>query len=274
MGAMVTRLRATLLGVFLSLVSAPAGAITGVCPDGSIFIVREKAQVPCVGAKEVESSKVPPLRPENLPRPYLWEVYREQADQGRNPYHLLDRAEQVRGAPRASTQPAPVSSAPPAPESGALESSRSAGGSPLALREDEVRDLFYLVELSQQEVPATFVANEGGRERMRVAFAHSRAFEERVQNDAAFSGAPLLFSVVAAGDTEFYPNLTFVQGHLAFQPNTEHAAELGWLYGGAGAFGSDQVALGYVNLPRDFDLTAPLDLYWNDQRQSGLVLRP
>ena len=55
--------------------AAPAFAITGVCPDGSIFIVQSASDIPCKQAKRIESHEVPPVRPENLPRPYrpvLW----------------------------------------------------------------------------------------------------------------------------------------------------------------------------------------------------------
>ena len=84
-----------LLAALLAAAPWPAAAITGVCPDGSVFVVRRAADVPCREAKRVEPSQVPPLRPENLPRAYLWEVLRQKIDEN-NPYNLVDRAEKVR----------------------------------------------------------------------------------------------------------------------------------------------------------------------------------
>jgi len=66
-----------------------------VCPDGSIFIVQDRARIPCDAAKEVAPSDVPPLRPEYLSRPYTWQVYREGANPN-NPYNLIDAARRVR----------------------------------------------------------------------------------------------------------------------------------------------------------------------------------
>ena len=56
------------------LAAAPASAaISGVCPDGSIFIVQSADAIPCRGAKRVDPQDLPPLQPELLPRPYGWE---------------------------------------------------------------------------------------------------------------------------------------------------------------------------------------------------------
>ena len=65
------------LGIGLAA-AADAGSITGVCPDGSVFVVRNPASIPCTQARRVEPHRVPPMRPENLPRSYLWDVYREK----------------------------------------------------------------------------------------------------------------------------------------------------------------------------------------------------
>ena len=143
--------RSFLVAALLCGTAPPAAAITGVCPDGSIFIVGKRSQIPCEGAKEVESSRVPPLRPHHLPRPYEWEVYREQADTRRNPYHLIERGEQVRSgaAPRATQAPAPGTAATPAPlpevaarPPRALEPRADLGN--LGLNDEEIRDLFFV----------------------------------------------------------------------------------------------------------------------------------
>ena len=137
-----------------------AGSVAGVCPDGSAFIVRKKADAPCARAKFVaDPSELPPLRPELLPRPYLWQLEHEARDPN-NPYNLLDAAEKIRAqraqgapvsteqttAPLANTQqrvPVPTPVDTPRPLS-------------LALHQDQIRDLVRLVALRQQVAPATF----------------------------------------------------------------------------------------------------------------------
>ena len=43
-------------------------SITGVCPDGSIFIVQSPSTIPCRNSESVDPSHVPRLRPEYLAR--------------------------------------------------------------------------------------------------------------------------------------------------------------------------------------------------------------
>ena len=266
--------------------ASSAFAITGVCPDGSIFIVQSASDVPCKNAKRIEPHEVPPMRPENLPRPYLWEVHREKLDQN-NPYNLVDRAAQMRklgrtdndgaaGPPSgaaasglASAAPA-VGSAPPH-----AATPRSAGPLPLGLTDGELRDLFFLVELSQQRAPATFTqATARGAEGMRVSFAWSQAFEDRVHGAAAGAeGKPVLFSVQAKEPATFQPNFTFVQGPVAFTPKRDDASQFGVLQGHAGALGAQDLALGYVVLPAGLDLARPIDVYWDDRRLAA-TFRP
>ena len=62
------------------LAPAAQAAISGVCPDGSIYIVQEEAQIPCSDSKRVEPHEVPPLRPQYLPTPYTWQVWNERHD--------------------------------------------------------------------------------------------------------------------------------------------------------------------------------------------------
>ena len=77
------------------LAAAPAAAaISGVCPDGSIFIVQSPDAIPCRGAKRVDPQDLPPLQPELLPRPYGWERFNRLADPN-NPYNLVDSAAPV-----------------------------------------------------------------------------------------------------------------------------------------------------------------------------------
>ena len=261
-----------------------AGAITGVCPDGSVFVVRRAADVPCREAKRVEPSRVPPLRPENLPRAYLWEVHRERIDEN-NPYNLVDRAAQVRALGNADLGGAPPPPLGATPEPGGLPQVAAAppaappaerGPRPadLALTDGELRDLFYLVELSQKHAPATFLrAGAAHEDGLRVALAHSQAFEERMRSAGAQPGPVLLFSVQPREPGRFLPNFTFVQGHLTYSPRRDDPAQLGVLSGKLGDLGADELVLGYVVLPPAFDLGRPLDVYWDD-RQLATTFRP
>jgi hypothetical protein len=262
-----------------------AAAITGVCPDGSVFVVRRAADVPCRDAKHVEPSKVPPLRPENLPRAYLWDVHRERIDEN-NPYNLVDRAEKVRtlgnadigsaAPPLGATPSAPGSALPQvaaAPPS-APPPARGPRPSDLGLTDGELRDLFYLVELSQKRAPATFLrAGKGGEDSLRVAMAYSQAFEERLRGAGAEPGAVLLFTVQPKAAERFLPNFTFVQGHLTFSPRRDDPGQIGVLSGRLGDLGSDELVLGYVVLPPGLDLARPVDVYWDD-RQLATTFRP
>ena len=84
--------------LLLSPFAAKAESITGVCPDGSIFIVQHESQIPCRAAKEVDPLEVPPIRPHYLPNPYTWQVYNQLTDPN-NPYNLIDSARQIRPRP-------------------------------------------------------------------------------------------------------------------------------------------------------------------------------
>jgi hypothetical protein len=263
----------------LALGAAPdALAISGVCPDGSVFVVQRAADIPCSQARRVEPSQVPPLRPENLPRPYLWQVYQEKQNEN-NPYNLLERAERVRGglaqgAPPPSATAAEPAPTPPAP--GALPQVASAPPSAppplpaktdLGLTDGELRDLFYLVELSQKGVPATFVEEAGGQEAIRVSFAHSQAFEQRVRGATGVDGAVVLFSVQPLQRQRFQPNFTFVQGQTAFRPQPGRDRELDVLVGNIGGeLAPEDLVLGYAVLPPTIDVARPVDLYWDDRR--------
>ncbi len=269
-------------GLAVLLMAGPADAITGICPDGSIFIVQSKDKIPCRNAKEVDSQDVPPVRPELLPRPYLWEVYRARNDVN-NPYQLVDEAERVRQqrggtpppgvatGPERGAAPPPVASAPP-PQTAMRSAAPSAPE--LGLTDGEMRDLFLLVELSQDDAPAEFLRETvRGEERFRVSLAHSAAFEQRVHGELPSSGPVLLFTALAKQSDTFHANLTFVQGHVAFSPETDDPSQLGILQGRLGQLDADELLLGYVVLPTSMDLTRPMDIYWNDRRLESVLLR-
>jgi len=246
---------------------ARASSITGVCPDGSVFIVRRAADVPCREARQVEPHRVPPMRPENLPRPYLWELQRQKLDES-NPYNLVDRAEQVRKLGNADVQsgaaaplPQVAAAPPPAPPVRGLRPSD------LGLTDGDLRDLFLLVELSQRRAPAAFLrAAPGGAESMRVSMAYSQAFDERARSAGGGAGAVLLFSVEPQAAGSFVPNFTFVQGHLTFSPRRDDPGQLGLLSGRLGDLAAGDLVLGYVVVPDAIDVSRSLDVYWDDQQ--------
>jgi hypothetical protein len=288
----------TLLSLaLLAPLPAAAASISGVCPDGSIFIVQSRSSIPCRAAKEVAPSDIPPVRPEYLPRPYSWQVYREGANPN-NPYNLIDAARRVRemrdhagasGSPAVGTTPVEprgtfgagdsnggsgptpgVASAPPAWAQ--RQEPRSAA---FTLSEDEIRDLFMIVELSQRTVPGRFVKEDArGETTLEVSLAWSAAFDSRFRESVPRdSGAVLLFSVLAHQPDAFHPNFTFVQGHETFSPATDDPGQFGFLEGIAGELQAEGVALGYIVLPSQMDLSESLDLYWNDRRIE-ILLQP
>jgi hypothetical protein len=286
-------LRPSLLGVSRIALAAAlawplsAAAVSGVCPDGSVFIVRRATDVPCRDAKQVEPHRVPPIRPENLPRPYLWEVHRQGLDPS-NPYNLVDRAEQVRTLGHADLEAgaaAPFEAGGALAEPGASLPQVAAAPPPaaapvlgprpsdLGLTDGELRDLFLLVELSQRRAPAGF-SSAGTKEGtgMRVSFAYSQAFQERVSS-AGGSGSVLLFTVESEAAGRFLPNFTFVQGHLTFSPRRDDPGQVGILSGRIGDLSAGDLVLGYVVLPDSIDVGRPLDVYWDD-RQVVATFRP
>src|SRR5262245_19205804 len=228
----------TLAGMLPTLagVAGSAGAsITGICPDGSVFIVQHESQVPCRNAKEVDPTELPPLRPQYLPNPYTWQVYNELQDPN-NPYNLIDsvrdiRAMQKRGGGTGETPTENLSGGEAPWDDGSgggthgqaprqLAAHTPVGPLDLGLGDQELRDLYQIVELSQESSPAAFerrTADGGGV--MRLSFAHSLAFEKRLSDAWASRGGigtsqVLLFTAVSKRPESFHPNLTFVQGHL------------------------------------------------------------
>ncbi len=268
----------------LAAAPQPSGAsLIGFCPDGSMFIVQRADSIPCRDAKIVEPDEVPPVRSEYLPRPYAWEVFNRRKDPN-NPYNLIDAARQARALrdrppvprsdsseDRASTVRAdevpralPVaSSAPRAPE--AL---------PLAISPDEVRDLALIVELAQRRAPATLRDEADTGPVLR--FSRSAAFESRVYDAAVRAGREpaghvVLFSATASRAHPFHPNLTFVQDHIAFHPDSADPHQLGVLLGRLGTVAPGAPLLGYAVLPEALDLSRPMDIYWNDRRLTATL---
>jgi hypothetical protein len=261
------------LGALCAASAALAGgaahaSYTGVCPDGSIYVVQEARQIPCRDAKAVEPHEVPPIRPEYLPTPYTWKVWNERHSPN-NPYNVIDAARQVRelDAPPPGPDGAEAKqAAAPAPAGAA------SGPVALGLAEEELRDLFQIVELSQERKPARLARETaGGQGVFEVAFAHSAAFEAMLREAwGARGGLPtggvLLFTARSVQAEEFYASFTFLQQHLTYQPDATDARQLGVLQGRLGPLTAGEVVLGYVSLPPNFDLGRELDLYWDDRR--------
>lgn len=270
---------ATLLG-WLAGVGPAAASLTGVCPDGSMFIVKKAADIPCRNAKQVEPHEMPPIRPAYLPRPYAWEVYQAEQDPN-NPYNLVDRARAVRAgrAPEEDPEAPPDAPAPQAvgAEVQATPTPAVAAGPParsLALSQQQLGDLAQIVSLVQESVPARFERGEAAGT-LEVELAYSKAFEAVLHEFYAGEdlGAALLFTAQADTPAPFHPNFTFVQGHVAFHPEREDPRQVGILEGSRAALAAGEMLLGYVVLPVHVDLGAPIDVYWDDQRIS-VTLRP
>jgi hypothetical protein len=282
-----------LAGALCALAAPARAAITGVCPDGSMFIVQDRASVPCAEARQVEPERMPPLRPEYLPRPYGWQEHQRRQDPN-NPYNLVDEVRRAAPAvepdvpspPRTRDAPSPRRDPQGSPDAAARPTAATLAraarplepAAALALNPDEVRDLFLIVELSQDRAPASFVeARADGSEALYVALAHSQSFELRYRQAGLAppqqAGPVVLFSALAKHPSQFQANLFFTQDHLAFHPDHSDVAQFGVLEGALGEIGAEGVVLGYVVLPPPFDLARPIDLYWDDRRIET-VLRP
>jgi hypothetical protein len=268
------------------LSSSVAGAITGICPDGSMFIVQDESQVPCPAAKEVEPHELPPIRPQYLPKPYTWQVYNELQDPN-NPYNLIDSVRDIRalqqGGAAHGTPTEDLSAhggsgwnqgpaTGPPPQGTQLAARTPVGPLDLGLADQELRDLYQIVELSQETTPAAFERRTAdGRGVIRLSLARSHAFEGRLTEAWASRGGlggseVLLFTAVSKQPETFHPNLTFVQNHLTFQPDPDDPRQLGILQGHLGSLLADEVVLGYVIVPETIRLEEGVDVYWDDRR--------
>ncbi len=270
--------------------SAPAAAsksIIGICPDGSMFIVKRADLIPCREAKLVEPDEVPPIKGEYLPRPYAWEIFNRRNDPN-NPYNLIDAARQARAArgegplPGSPVAPEPIDETPQVSSAPPSRSGPSAAGvretANLALSEDDLHNLTLIIDLAQQRAPASFERQgSDGAPGLVLQLARSQAFEAALVQDFAdqgsrVSGPVLLFAATAAQPQAFHPNLTFVQGHRAYHPNAEDPKQLGMLRGSLARVTPEQPALGYAVLPEHLDLTNPIDIYWDDQRVTATLV--
>jgi hypothetical protein len=276
---------------FIALAANLAAAdstLSGVCPDGSIFVVQSRGSVPCTNPRFVDSADMPPLRPHLLPRPYAWYVDQETRNPN-NPYNLVEAAEKIRAArlgPKPGSEAERAALSPPEPAPALNATVRPLPTTPeppapapamLQLADDELRDLVRLIGLRQADSPAQLeIADARGDARMRIQLAYSAAFESyalaTLGPDPAASHV-IVFAALAESDAEFQPNFFVVQSGRTFRPDPTSPSELGFLLGAAGKLPAGELAVGYLVVPASFDPQAPIELFWND-RSVETVLAP
>jgi len=272
----------------LALLAAPLGAraatLSGVCPDGSFFVVQSRESVPCSQPRFVDDpADLPPLRPQLLPRPYTWYVDQE-ARNPNNPYNLIDAAEKIRAARlgQKQSQPSAQTGGVPAP-AGAPQAARLPAPAPapaaapaaLSLADDELRDLVRLIGLRQEASPAELTVTDArGDAKLRIQLAYSAAFEAWALESlrrAPGSGHVIVFAALAEADTDFQPNFFAVQSGRTFRPDPSIAGEIGFLLGQGGKLPSGELAVGYIVVPPSFDPRQSMELFWNDRSVETLL---
>ena len=278
------------------LAAAPALAdttLSGVCPDGSFFIVQSRAAVPCANAHFAKPDELPPVRPYLLPKPYTWYVDQE-ARNPNNPYNLVEAAQKIRDARagiasdpgQAQTQgarpglaPSPQAARTPPPPTGAVAPPAPPAPAPaVALPDGDLRDLVRLVALRQEAAPATLeIANVHGQKSLKIELAYSSSFESFALH--ALGRRPgeahvLVWTAQAERDADFHANFFAVQTGRTFRPDPANPAELGFLLGAPGPLPSGEMAVGYLVMPAGFEPSAKLDLFWNDRSVSAVLAPP
>jgi hypothetical protein len=260
--------------------------LSGVCPDGSFFIVQSRSAIPCAHPHLADPSDLPPVRPYLLPKPYSWYVDQE-ARNPNNPYNVLENAQRIRDAragipaqgPAQAPPPAPQATRSPPPPQGAagVKPEPAPPSSPVALADGDLRDLVRLVALRQQQAPAALeIANVHGQKSLRIEVAYSSSFESFALQSLARrpgDGHVLVWTAQAERDADFQPNFFVVQHGRTFRPDPEKPLEVGFLLGAPGNLPSGEMAVGYLVMPQSFDPAAPLEVYWND-RSVTAVLAP
>jgi hypothetical protein len=268
-----------LVGLALGASPVRGESIAGVCPDGSAFIVQTRGSAPCPNARFVHPSNLPPLRPELLPKPYMWYVDQQQRDTN-NPYYLVEQANRMRALRAQQLQAsrgradsrarypdgtAPVSAPAPLQVPG------------LELDERELGDMVKLIALRQSLAPATLdVKDAHGNDQLRIRFAHSGGFEARVLEALGSDASEqrvLAFYARATAKTDFHPNFLVVQDGRTFRPDKSTPEEVGLLVGEAGRLDAGLLVMGYFLIPARFDPSRPTEIYWND-RSLVTTLRP
>lgn len=289
-GSLLASLPVALALGFLAAVPLRAESITGVCPDGSMFVVQRASSIPCRDAKLVQPHEVPPMRPEFLPRPYGWDVFQRETNPN-NPYNqVITRSAPPESSPAPQANATPqVSAAPPRTRESPAPTPVTVASAPpqgapsafaVSLAPEELKQLADIVEAWQAHAPATLVKpGASAPQGMLLRVARSAALEGRIgdalaQSGAASHGPVLAFQAQAIEPGDFFANLTFVQGHVAFHPDPADRRQIGVLSGAQGPLAAGQSVLGYVVLPAGVDLTQPLDVYWDDRRIEATLQPP
>jgi hypothetical protein len=257
--------------------------VAGVCPDGSGFIVQQKKDAPCRNPHFVHPTEMPPLRPDLLPKPYMWYVDQEHRNTN-NPYYLVQQAQRLRAlrAEQAQAALAPKARTVAGPPSGAGVDGTEVAAPQVhrpdfGFEDSELGDLVKLIALRQNVAPATLAVKDAhGRDEMRIRFAHSDGFEQRILRQLGSDPSQhrvLAFYARAVMDTKFHPNFLVVQDGRTFRPEKSDPDEVGILVGDAGTLDGGLLVLGYVVIPASFHPARPLEIYWND-RSLRTTLRP
>lgn len=286
---MTPRRLALAVGALCALLAPNAHAdttLSGVCPDGSFFVVQSRESVPCDNPHFAPPDQLPPVRPYLLPRPYTWYVDQE-ARNANNPYNLVETARQIREARQGIHQPAGSSSAAAQPGQSAATATRNPptqmqapapSAAPLvALADDELRDLVRLIALRQQDTPAQIELKAQGQTQLKIALAYSGSFEayalKALGRDASTSRV-LVWSAQALRAAPFRPNFFVVQSGRTFRPDPQNPAELAYLLGGPGEIPAGEMAVGYLVVPASFDPAHELELFWNDRSVAAVLAPP
>ena len=288
---MKIRLVAVSLGAIAGLAALASAdtTLSGVCPDGSYFIVQSRAAIPCANPHTADPADLPPVRPYLLPRPYTWYVDQE-ARNPNNPYNLLETARKIREARAgvsAPTSPTATAAAPAARPGGAggaagsapLARAESLAPTPLvALGDEDLRDLVRLIGLRQDAAPAFFeIADVHGERSLRIELAYSGAFEayalQTLGRDASASRV-LVWSAQSLHAADFRPNFFVVQSGRTFRPDPQNPAELAFLLGAPGALPAGEMVVGYLVVPASFDPEKPLEVFWNDRSVEAVFASP
>ena len=235
---------------------AQAASISGVCADGSMFVVQREADIPCKQAKRVAPENLPPIRPEYLPRPYTWEMQRRAQDEN-NPYNLIERAEQIR---QLKKTPSVASQVQRSEQAVAVTPVKARS---LVLSDAEKADLFRLVETMQGLSPHSLQRQVLPGKTLDLAIAHSQAFAAKVKHELSIDGFVLLFRVSARQGGVFDPHFKISQGgeNYTFEYPSQ---EFNLLFGEAGPVPEDGLLLGYIVIPKTVDPQQPFWLYWAD----------
>jgi hypothetical protein len=265
---------------------------SGVCPDGSFFIVQSRDSIPCANPQLADPSDLPPVRPYLLPRPYTWYVDQE-ARNPNNPYNLLETAKRIREA-RAGVTPEAAGGAPaPVPGQGpAMQPTQGAAGfaaqapttqsfaetAPVTLADDELRDLVRLISLRQDASPATLrVDDVHGAHTLDIELAYSAAFEAFALATLGLDPSAhrvLVWSAQSERAADFHPNFFVVQSGRTFRPDPRNTAELAFLLGAPGKLPAGEMAVGYLVMPANFDPAHPLEVFWNDRSIEAVLAAP